>query len=217
MSLVMLGTLLLSAAAAHPLQHPDTLEIPTLAAPPRLDGAADADEYGAGSFIRIAAGSGDVAVHAGRQGGWIHIAAVLPDTTCYWGDDFVVSLDADGSGGEVPTTGDRQWYLRRVADSSFVVTADSTGFYTPGRAPRSLGATRGDADWQVAFAEHAGGWSVELRIRETVLGGGPAAPRITFRTYDDDPHGWWAWPARAGMPAQHVERTPAAWAPMVLR
>ena len=33
--------------------------------------------------------------------------ASLPDTSYYWGDDFVVSLDSDGSGGNAPGDGDR--------------------------------------------------------------------------------------------------------------
>jgi hypothetical protein len=38
-------------------------------------------------------GRGEVRVWVVRAGGAIHVAAAIPDSTFYWGDDLVVSLD----------------------------------------------------------------------------------------------------------------------------
>src|SRR4051812_31637375 len=109
----------------------DTLDVRTLARQPVLDGRVDETEYGAPS-IRITTAAGEVRVHVGRRDGYVYIAATLPDTSMYWGDDFVVSIDPDGSGGAAPGTGDRQWYLRRTLDSSVVFTATNGRWETPG-------------------------------------------------------------------------------------
>lgn len=195
----------------------DTLDVRTIAAAPRLDGHVDEAEYGAPT-LRLRTAEGAATVWAVRSGGWLHIAAVLPDSTFYWGDDLVISLDADGSADATPSTGDRQWYLRRTLDSSFVMVADSGRWFPPGHAPASLGATREGDDWEVASHSMPDAWAVELRIRETVLNGEPALPRIAFRTYNDRPHGWWSFPAPAAdVPAYHVERSPQSWLPFRLR
>jgi hypothetical protein len=206
------------ALAASPAHHvPDTLDVRTLASAPRLDGHVDEAEYGAPTLL-LRTAEGEAKVWVARTGGWLHIAAVLPDSTYYWGDDLVISLDADGSADAAPSTGDRQWYLRRTLDSSFVVTADSGRWFRPGHPPPVLGATRQGDDWEVASRSMHNVWTVELRIRETALRSGPALPRIAFRTYNDRPHGWWSFPAPAAdAPAHSVERNPQSWMPFRLR
>src|SRR5690348_8721731 len=93
----------------------DTLDVRTLARAPILDGSADDAEYG-GSTLRLTTAAGEVKAWIGRRDGYVYIAAALPDTSFYWGDDLVVSIDPDGSGGASPGNGDRQWYLRRTLD-----------------------------------------------------------------------------------------------------
>jgi hypothetical protein len=194
---------------------PDTIDVMTLRDAPVMDGRVGDREYGEQS-IRIQTAAGDARVWVARHDGFVYIAATLPDSTFYWGDDFVVSLDANGSADNTPQPGDRQWYLRRTLDSSIVSAATSGRWNTAGQEPAALGSTRHGADWDVASSSSPSGWSVELRIRNSVMATSSAAlPRIAFRTYNDGPNGWWSWPqSPAGTPAQRVERSPQLWTPL---
>jgi hypothetical protein len=204
-----------AASSGHHL--PDTLDVLTLASAPHLDGQVGESEYGAPT-VHLRTAEGEVKVWVVRNGGWLYVAAALPDSTFYWGDDFVVSLDPDGSADTTPSTGDRQWYLRRTLDSSFVVVADSGRWFRAGHPPPTLGAARQGDDWEVASHSAHDAWTVELRIRETALNAGSALPRVAFRTYNDRPHGWWSLPAPApGAPAYLVERSPQSWVPFRLQ
>ena len=177
----MISLLLCAACVFAPA---DSLDVRRLARAPVLDGRVDDAEYGAAS-IRIPTATGEVTAWIGRRDGYIYIAASLPDSSFYWGDDFVVSIDPDGSGGTNPGDGDRQWYLRRVLDSSVVLTASGGRWETPGKPTLMLGTARHHADWDVASVSNAAGWTIELRIRESLL----SAPRLALRTYNDAPRG----------------------------
>ena len=160
-------------------------------------------------LVEIEKESAKVRVLFGVRSDSLHVQASLPDTSYYWGDDLVVSLDVDGSGGAAPGDGDRQWYLRRDADSSVVLTASKGQWMTPGIEPPMLGSKRSGDGWSVSTASDSLGWSVHLRIARSLFG---KSPRIAFRTYDSAPHGWWSWPApREGERATLVERTPDRW------
>lgn len=202
-------------AATHPVT--DTVDVVSLARAPVLDGRVDVAEYGA-TTLHVTTPAGAVRVWVARHGGFMYVAAELPDTTFYWGDDFVVSIDPDGSGGSSPSPGDRQWYLRRTMDSSVVsvVTPAATGRWSPaGQEPTRLGLARHHSDWDVATSSSPSGWVVELRVREAVVQPAAAAPKLVIRTYNDRPHGWWSWPEPpAGVPAQRVERNPDLWVPL---
>lgn len=189
----------------------DTLTITHRADPPALDGRISQHEYGDPS-IRLPAGGGHVIVWLAQTPGWIHIAATLPDSSFYWGDDLVIGLDPDGSGGEHPGAGDRQWYLRRVLDSSVVIVS-SGGLWQETRqeSPR-LGARRMNQNWELASSSTAASWSLELRIRDTVFQSGGAPARFALRTYNDQPAGWWSWPEPPdGVSAREVENRPSLW------
>src|SRR5690349_5586651 len=67
----------------------DTLHVRRAERPPVLDGRADSAEYGAPD-IRLANGQGTVLVWIRRVGDSVVVAAQIPDTSYYWGDDFVV-------------------------------------------------------------------------------------------------------------------------------
>lgn len=219
--------LLHSAPAARPaaaLQGDTTrvVEARLLARAPALDGHVSEDEYGAPTIV-LPTGAGEAKLWITRSGESVYVAAVLPDSTFYWGDDLVVSLDPAGDAGAAPGAGDRQWYLRRSMDSSAVLTAPGTGrWHAPDRSPPMLGGVRAGADWQVASRSEAARWTVELRVDAAAFGlpaaegAGPSsrpAPRLALRTYNDAPHGWWSWPAPpAGVPAVRVERNPGLWA-----
>lgn len=198
------------------LPSADTLDVPRLAVAPAIDGRVDEREYGAPA-LRVATAGGVMRVWIGRHGDYVYLAATLPDSSLYWGDDFVVSLDPDGSGGTSPGDGDRQWYLRRVLDSSVVAVAANGRWSGAGRQPRVLRRGRHHADWDVASKSTRAGWTVELRIREAVVRPGVGAPRLAIRTYNDEPSGWWSWPAPVDISARRVEGTPDVWVPLKLR
>lgn len=194
----------------------DTLPVTRLANVPVLDGRVEVEEYGPAALELVTA-AGKVRVWIGQRDDFLYIAAALPDSTFYWGDDFVVSIDPAGHGGSSPTAGSRQWYLRRVLDSSVVSIAEAGRWSSPGHEPSALGSTRHHADWDVASTSSSMGWMVELRIRVAVVNVGAGAPRVAFRTYNDRPTGWWTWPVPpAGVPPQRLERTPDLWIPIRL-
>lgn len=177
--------------------------------PPELDGIVVSNEYGDSSAV-ISKANAPVVVRFARHESFVYIAATIPDTSYYWGDDFVISLDPDGSGGEGPGPADRQWYIRRMTDSSVVVTADSSGRWYTGQPPM-LGQSRSGPDWTLATTSAEKSWAVELRIDESLV---TDRTRIAFRTYDDNPHGWWSLPEPAeGQPPHRVERSPNQWLP----
>jgi len=198
---------------------PGNAEIPwPLAADPVLDGRVGESEYKRFVIIQKWPKTSftherTVRVWLGQRKDFLYIAAELPDSSYYWGDDFVVSFDPDGSAGGAPGDGDRQWYLRRDLDSSVVATAVAGRWTIPGHEPPPLGKKRHGDGWDVASTSSADSWTVELRIRSPRLG---PMPRIAFRTYDDSPQGWWSWPVPPdSLRTTVVERMPNLWVPLV--
>ena len=211
----MLNTLWVSLSLAA--ASVDTVAVSSVKTAPVVDGRIEESEYGAPT-LRITTAAGDVRVWMVRNKGFLYIAAALPDTSFYWGDDFVISLDPDGSADTSPQTGDRQWYFRRTLDSSVVLTAQAGRWESPGQTTPVLGSTRQGADWNVASTSNANDWFVELGVRENSIRPGAGTPRIAFRTYNSNPRGWWSSPAPpSGTPAQRVERSPDLWLPLVWR
>lgn len=210
-------TMLLLALSAL-LICSDTLRVRELPAAPAFDGAVSAAEYGAPSFSLTRA-QGDVRGWVGRSGSWVYIAVELPDSSFYWGDDVVVSLDVWGDRGAGPGHDDFQWYFRRVLDSSVVYRGDQGKW----RAPRDdpdwrLGPERAGGGWEVRSVSGPRGWSLELRLdaqyfREARPG---TTPALSLRVYDDSPHGWHAWPAAEVRHPTEVERRPELWVPVTL-
>ena len=201
------------AALIVALPPQDTLRVRALGRPPAVDGRVGAGEYGAPAMT-LRTGGGLARIWLGHRDGALFVAADIPDSTLYWGDDLVVAIDPDGSGGATPGAGDRLWILRRVADSSVAVVAAGDGRWEPAGGARSIGAARGGAGWTVATADSGARWIAELRID---LPRGAAAPRVAVRTFNDAPGpAWVAWPAPEGVPAQRVERMPDVWMPFAL-
>ena len=202
-----LATLILA-----PSPH-DTLRVGALARLPSVDGRIEVGEYGAPA-VTLHTSGGLVRVWLGHRDGALFIAAEIPDGTRYWGDDLVVAIDPDGSGGPAPGSGDRLWILRRIADSSVAVVATGDGRWEPAGGARSIGAVHRGAGWTAATADSGARWVAELRVD---LPNGTAAPRVAVRTFNDAPApAWVAWPAPDGVPAQRVERMPDHWMPFVL-
>lgn len=191
----------------------DTLRIRPLPTAPVFDGLVSEAEYGAPMFTL---GGGEGWIVSSRD--TVIIAVRFADSTFYWGDDWVVSLDVWGDRGAAPGHDDFQWYLRRTLDSSVVFRGEQGKW----RAPRDdpdwrLGKDREGGGWEVRSASDSAGWSLELRLdaaffRETRAG---ATPALAFRTYNDSPSGWSTWPRRDRLrhPTE-VERRPELWEPV---
>jgi hypothetical protein len=147
----------------------------------------------------------------------VQLFAAIPDTTYYWGVDFVVSLALGGDRGPAPGHDEFQWYFRRMPDSS-VIYRGRNGRWEPPRADPDwrLGQERAGAGWSMATGSSGVGWWIRLRLDPGWLAGVDGKrPAIAFRIYDDAPAGWFSWPGpRGGAPATSVERTPSAWVPL---
>jgi hypothetical protein len=198
------------------LLQSDTLRIRDVPQPVRADAPADSARLGSPQ-VRISTGQGTALVWLLRAVDTVFVVARIPDSTRYWGDDFVVSLDTRGDGGPAPGHDDFQLYFRRAVDSS-VVYRGRNGRWEP---------PRGDPDWRIGTERSGGGWEVSVReeLKRWLLvlrldpawfssGASPAA-RIAFRIYDDAPGGWYSWPPPRGTsrPAT-VEQMPEAWIPV---
>lgn len=212
--------MLLAVLALAQAAPTDTLRLHALTAAPAFDGVASEAEYGAPA-LRLATAQGEARIWLARHGAHVYIAAELPDSTFHWGDDLVVSLDPMGDRTPAPGHDDTQWCLRRVMDSSVVYRGAHGRWMAPGDDPdwRVGGAREGDG-WDVRSVSTARGWSVELRlVREWFEDeGGPRTPAIAFRTYDDAPHGWRAWPLAPDVrQPTAVERDPRRWAAVRVR
>jgi hypothetical protein len=130
----------------------------------------------------------------------VYLAAEIEDSTYYWGDDLVISLDTQGDASPAPGHDDFQWYLRRMIDSSVVFRGQNGKWQPP----------RDDPDWRLGKDREGGGWEVRRRIVR--LGGRSNSssdqayfreakardlPRMAFRVFDDSPQGWYIWPQAA--------------------
>ena len=197
-------------------QTGDSLTIRTIARPPRPDTSIDSAHLGSPE-ARLRTGQGTALVWLLRSVDTVFVAASIPDSTFYWGDDFVLSLDTRGDAAPTPQHDDFQWYFRRVLDSS-VVYRGRNGRWEPPRGDPDwrIGGERSGGGWEVSGRNGPRGWSFLLRLDPAWFAGeGSRRPRIAFRIYDDAPGGWYAWPLPPGAkPVTTVEQTPAAWAPI---
>ncbi len=191
---------------------------PRAIAPVRLVESVPATAGSIGSLgepsVRIRTGQGTAEIWLLRTRDSAFVAARIADSTYYWGDDLVISLDVSGNGGTVPGHDDFQWYFRRALDSSVVYR---------GRGGR-WEAPRGDPDWRLAASREGGGWTVDgrsdtagwsllMRLDGAWFNGEAGRrPGIAFRVYDDSPGGWFAWPAPGpGQQPAAVEAVPDRW------
>jgi hypothetical protein len=191
----------------------DTLRVRTISHPPRAEIRIDSAALGQPA-VRIRTGQGSALVWLLQAADTVFIAAAIPDTTFYWGDDFVVSLDTRGDGGPRPGHDDFQLYFRRVLDSS-IVFRGRNGRWEPPRGDPDwrLGPDRSGGGWEVNGANDAKGWNLLLRLDPAWFAGEAGRlPRVGFRIYDDSPGGWFSWPLPGrGLTATVVEQTPSLW------
>jgi hypothetical protein len=164
--------------------------------------------------LRIGTGQGAASIWLLRTRDSAFVVARIPDSTYYWGDDLVISLDVSGDRGTVPGRDDFQWYFRRMLDSSVVYRGRGGRWEAPRGDPDwRLGSSREGGGWTVASRSDAPGWSLVLRLDAAWLSGEEGRrPGVAFRIYDDSPSGWYAWPPPTGgkQPAG-VEKVPDRW------
>ena len=206
---------LLLMLAAHPQ---DTLRISSALTLPVFDGAVGSAEYGVPAVV-IPRPQGEVRLWAVESEGQVYLALSLPDSTFYWGDDAVISLDISGDRGAAPGHDDFQWYFRRVLDSSVVYRGEQGKWWPPRDDPDwRLGSERSGGGWEVRSVSDAKGWSLEFRLdRAYFTEAKRGTPAISIRVYDNAPHGWHVWPAAPGVrhPTE-IERRPELWVPVIL-
>lgn len=208
--------MLIAALLLLQVSFPDTLQIRSIPAPPIPGDPVDSAGYGPPQ-LRLRTPQGAALVWLLRSSDTVFVAATIPDSTPYWGDDFVLSLDTRGDGGGGPQHDDFQLYFRRILDSSAVFRGRLGRWEPPKGDPDwRLGAERSGGGWEVSAVDGAKGWSLLLRLDPAWLEGAEGRlPRLAVRIYDDDPQGWFAWPLPRGTPQpSSIERTPDLWAPI---
>lgn len=190
----------------------DTLKIRSVEHPPVVGEGVDSARYGPPQ-VRIPTRQGGALVWLLRAADSFFVAATIPDTTPYWGDDFVMSLNTSGRGGASPGHDDFQWYIRRVVDSTVIYRGRAGRWEAPRGDPDwKLGGERSGGGWELSAREEEKSWSLILRLDPAWLVGSEGhIPRVTFRIYDNSPQGWFAWPTRTGVAPVSVEETPSLW------
>jgi hypothetical protein len=191
---------------------PDTLRIRSIDRSPRLDETMDSSHYGPPQ-LRMRTGQGTALVWLLRAGDSFFVAVAIPDSTPYWGDDFVLSMNVRGEGDPRPGHHDFQWYFRRVLDSSVVYRGRGGRWEAPRADPDwRLRAERAGGGWEVDARDDRTAWSLILRLDPAWLEGSEGRlPRVAVRIYDDAPQGWFAWPHPPGATPVSVEQSPAMW------
>ena len=206
--------MLLSMLCLLQASTPDTVSIRSIGRPPAPGDVIDSVHHGPPQ-LHLGTRQGVARVWLFRAADTFFVAATIPDSTRYWGDDFVVSLDTRGDGGDHPQHDDFQLDFRRTLDSS-VVFRGRLGRWEPpkGDPDWRLGAERSGGGWDVSGQDGATGWSVLLRLDPAWLQGAEGRlPRLALRIYDNDPQGWFVWPLPDGtLQGSSVERTPDLWA-----
>lgn len=197
------------------LAGPDTVTVRAVDRPPAPDLLADSVGWGAPQ-IRVTTGQGTASVWLIGAAGSVYLVVAIPDSTFYWGDDLVVSLDTEGDRADAPQHDDFQWYFRRVLDSSVVYRGRAGQWGEPQGDPDwRLGQERSGAGWDVRASERNGGrgWTVVLRLDAGWFGlGRGMMSGLAVRIYDDAPGGWHAWPEPPpGIHPARVERRPDLW------
>jgi hypothetical protein len=198
------------------LSSVDTLRIRDIQQPPAANVVADEAHLGTPQ-VRIRTGQGTALVWLLRSRDSVFIAASIPDSSHYWGDDFVISIDTEGDGGSSPQHDDFQLYFRRVLDSSVVYRGRNGRWQPPRDDPDwRLGAERSGGGWTVSAGEQRSSWTLLVRMDPAWFRGGGGRPaHVAFRVHDDSPGGWYAWPPpHRPVEAKMVENSPTLWVPV---
>jgi hypothetical protein len=191
---------------------PESLSLRTIERPPGSGEFLDSARFGSPA-LRLRTHQGIALVWLLRVSDTFFVAATIPDSTPYWGDDFIVSMNIRGKGGANPGHDDFQWYFRRTLDSSVIYRGRGGRWEAPRGDPDwRLGTDRSGGGWEVSARDDPERWSLILQLDPAWLQSGEGRlPRLAFRIYDNSPQGWFAWPHSAGVTAVSVEQTPSLW------
>jgi hypothetical protein len=180
---------------------------------PAADGRIDSFAWGPPQ-VRIPTGQGTASIWLLRAADTAFVVAALPDTTRSWADALAICFDVSGDRAAAPAHDDFQWSLQRMLDSSVIYRGRAGRWEPPLDDPDwRIGAEHAGGGWEVGGTDSPHGWTVVLRLDPAWLAGEQGRrPGIGFRIHDNDPNGWYSWPAvtTAGGPAL-LERTPALW------
>jgi hypothetical protein len=189
----------------------DTLRVQAIAHLPAADARIDSAGWGAPQ-VRIPTRQGTASVWLLRAADTLFVAAEIPDSTRSWADAFAVCIDVQGDRTAAPAHDDFQWSLRRVLDSSVVYRGRAGRWEPPLDDPDwRIGAERSGGGWEVSGTDDGRRWTVLLRLDPAWLEGEEGRrPAMGFVIHDDDPNGWYGWPARGDSGAL-LERTPRGW------
>jgi hypothetical protein len=185
------------------LRPRDVAQAPTIA---RLDSAA----WGAAP-VRIETRQGGASAWLLRASDTLFVVVRVVDRTVSWADAVAVCLDVAGDRAEAPGHNDFQLALHRTLDSS-VVYRGRVGRWEPplGDPDRRVGPIHAGGGWSAATAEDATGWSLVLQLDPAWLAGQEGRPpALALQVHDDDPNGWYGWPA--GRDAATLDRVPSRW------
>ena len=208
--------MLLLLLALLQVSSADTLQIRSIPEPPGPGATLDSLVYGPPQ-IRLRTRQGVAHIWLLRAADTFFVAVTVPDSTPYWGDDVVMSIDTRGDGGSSPQHDDFQWYLRRATDSSVIFRGRSGRWEPPKGDPDwRLGRERSGGGWELGSKDGQREWSLLVRLDPVWLVGAEGRlPRMAFRIFDNDPQGWFAWPFPPDTPQPSSgERTPDRWAPI---
>ncbi|UCF07628.1 MAG: MBL fold metallo-hydrolase [Thermoplasmata archaeon] len=168
---------------------------------PIIDGAISPGEWDGADFIRFYNDQGEINVYYKHDGSALYFMSQIVDSTYYFGDDIVIGIDTEHNGGTDPQVDDFQFYILRDVSSSQINRGTGTGWNS---VP--------DEEWagevNNATSSDASGWIMEISISYAFLNITAARDvmGIEFRSYDDDPQGWFNWPSDGS------EMSPDSWA-----
>jgi hypothetical protein len=194
----------------------DTLRLRAVARPPAARFPLDSVGWGTPQ-VRIPTRQGVASVWLLRALDTVFVVASIPDRSRSWSDALAVCVDASGDRAAAPAHDDFRWSLQRTLDSSVVYRGRSGRWEPPLNDPDwRIGAERAGGGWELGGTDGPSDWAVVLRLDPAWLEGEQGhRPRIGFTIHDDDPNGWYAWPAVSGTAgAPLLERTPAMWVPL---
>jgi hypothetical protein len=193
------------AAPADTLRLRDVAEAPVAE---RLDSGA----WGVAP-VRLVSGQGGASVWLLRAADTVFVVARIVDRTPSPADVMAVCLDVGGDRAEAPGHEDFQLALHRVLDSSVVYRGRGGRWEPPlGDPDWRVGPTHQGGGWSAAVAEDGAGWTLVLTLDPAWLAGQDGRrPAMAFQLHDDDPNGWFGWPAGPG-DAARLDRTPSRWA-----
>jgi hypothetical protein len=195
---------------------PDTLHVRSIPQAPRADGRIDSFAWGAAQ-VRIPTRQGTASIWLLRARDTVFVAASIPDSSRSWADALAICFDLAGARAPAPGHEDFQWSFQRVLDSTVVYRGRSGRWEPPlGDPDWRLGRAREGGGWAVSGVDGARHWTLVLRLDPAWLEGERGRrPAIGFRVHDNDPNGWYSWPApTTSAGASLLERTPALWVPV---